>query len=123
MPKLQEDLDRLKKDIESEVGDLSGRVKTESKKLKTEMPRLMKETMSKSSTLSKTFVSSVKLPQGDVELIDALIDAGIFKKRDEGISFFAHKGIESSTDWLTKVRENLKEIKRLKAETKKAISP
>ncbi|MEM0172302.1 MAG: hypothetical protein QXV57_07055, partial [Thermoproteota archaeon] len=71
-------------------------------------------------------VSSIRLPETDLKLIDALVDAGIFKSRNEGIVFFAHKGIESSKEWLIKVKEKLDEIRKLqeeaKAELEKIIS-
>jgi len=71
-------------------------------------------------------VSSVRLPETDLKLIDALVDAGIFKSRNEGIVFFAHRGIESSKEWLVKVKEKLDEIRKLqeeaKAELEKIIS-
>ncbi|MGB9758376.1 MAG: hypothetical protein ACP5IT_01135 [Thermoproteota archaeon] len=71
-------------------------------------------------------VSSIRLPETDLKLIDALVDAGIFKSRNEGIVFFAHRGIESSKEWLVKVKEKLDEIRKLqeeaKAELEKIIS-
>lgn len=66
-------------------------------------------------------VSSVRLPESDLKLIDALVDAGIFRSRNEGIAFFAHKGIEASKDWLSKVKEKIDEIRKLQEETKKEI--
>jgi len=66
-------------------------------------------------------VSSVRLPQADLSLIDTLANAGIFKSRNEGIAFFAHRGIEASEEWLTKVKEKLEDIKKLQEETKREI--
>ena len=66
-------------------------------------------------------VSSVRLPQADLGLIDTLANAGIFKSRNEGIAFFAHRGIEASEDWLNKVKEKLADIKKLQEETKREI--
>lgn len=63
-------------------------------------------------------VSSIRLPETDLRLIDALVDAGIFKSRNEGIVFFAHRGIESSKEWLMKVKEKLDEIRKLQEEAK-----
>lgn len=78
------------------------------------------------SSVPSVVVSSVRLPETDLKLIDALVDAGIFKSRNEGIAFFAHRGIESSKDWLLKVKEKLDEIRKLqeeaKAELEKIIS-
>lgn len=63
-------------------------------------------------------VSSIRLPETDLKLIDALVNAGIFKSRNEGIVFFAHRGIESSKEWLIKVKEKLDEIRKLQEEAK-----
>lgn len=68
-----------------------------------------------------TIISSVRLPQADLNVIDLLVEAGIFKSRNEGIAFFVHKGIESSRDWLEKVRSKIEEIKRLQEETRKEL--
>jgi Arc/MetJ-type ribon-helix-helix transcriptional regulator len=73
------------------------------------------------SGVPSAIVSSVRLPQVDVNLIDNLVGTGIFKSRNEGIAFFAHRGIEASQEWLTKVREKLDEIHKLQEETKKEI--
>jgi len=83
---------------------------------------LIEESLSKAWTgVPSAIVSSVRLPQADLSLIDALVDAGVFRSRNEGIAFFAHRGIESSKDWLTKVQEKLDEIRKLQDETKKEI--
>jgi len=84
--------------------------------------RLIESSLSKAwSGMPSMVVSSVRLPKVDLELIDALVEAGIFKSRNEGIAFFAHKGIEASRDWLNKVREKIEEIKRLQEEAKREM--
>jgi Arc/MetJ-type ribon-helix-helix transcriptional regulator len=84
--------------------------------------KLIESSLSKAwSGVPSMVVSSVRLPKADLELIDALVEAGIFKSRNEGIAFFAHKGIEASRDWLNKVREKIEEIKRLQKETKREM--
>lgn len=84
--------------------------------------KLVESSLSKAwSGMPSMVVSSVRLPKTDLELIDALVEAGIFKSRNEGIAFFAHKGIEASRDWLNKVREKIEEIKRLQEEAKKEM--
>ncbi|MEM2584702.1 MAG: hypothetical protein QXP99_04175, partial [Thermoproteota archaeon] len=58
--------------------------------------KLIESSLSKAwSGMPSMVVSSVRLPKADLELIDALVEAGIFKSRNEGIAFFAHKGIEA----------------------------
>jgi len=84
--------------------------------------KLIESSLSKvRSGMPSMVVSSVRLPKADLELIDALVEAGIFKSRNEGIAFFAHRGIEASKDWLNKVREKIEEIKRLQEEAKKEM--
>ncbi|MDW8034232.1 MAG: hypothetical protein RMI79_04820 [Nitrososphaerota archaeon] len=84
--------------------------------------KLIESSLSKAwSGVPSIVVSSVRLPRADLELIDALVEAGIFKSRNEGIAFFAHKGIEASKDWLNKVKEKIEEIKRLQEEAKKEM--
>jgi Arc/MetJ-type ribon-helix-helix transcriptional regulator len=84
--------------------------------------KIIDESLSKAWTgVSSAIVSSVRLPQTDLNLIDTLANSGIFKSRNEGIAFFAHRGIEASEEWLTKVREKLDEIRKLQDETKKEI--
>ncbi|MEM2611170.1 MAG: ribbon-helix-helix domain-containing protein [Thermoproteota archaeon] len=84
--------------------------------------KLIENSLSKAwSGMPSMVVSSVRLPKADLELIDALVEAGIFKSRNEGIAFFAHKGIEASREWLNKVREKIEEIKRLQEEAKREM--
>ncbi len=83
--------------------------------------RLLEESLSKAFSGASMIVSSVRLPRVDLDLIDALVEAGVFKSRNEGIAFFAHKGIEASKDWLVKVREKIEGIKRLQEETKREL--
>jgi Arc/MetJ-type ribon-helix-helix transcriptional regulator len=83
--------------------------------------KLIEESLSKAFSGASMIVSSVRLPRVDLDLIDALVEAGIFKSRNEGIAFFAHKGIEASKDWLMKVKEKLEDIKRLQEETKREL--
>lgn len=84
--------------------------------------KVIEESLSRAWTgVPSAIVSSVRLPQADLSLIDTLANAGIFKSRNEGIAFFAHRGIEASEDWLTKVKEKLNDIKKLQEETKREI--
>ncbi|MBO3799081.1 MAG: hypothetical protein QW506_02885 [Thermoproteota archaeon] len=83
--------------------------------------RLIEESLSKAFSGASMIVSSVRLPRVDLDLIDALVEAGIFRSRNEGIAFFAHQGIEASKDWLLKVREKIEEIKKLQEETKREL--
>jgi len=132
--RLDEFLDRVE-DVEDSIRDrireLKGGVREkEAYVMKFRVPevkipdigKLVEESISKAwSGVPSMIVSSVRLPKADLDLIDALVEAGILKSRNEGIAFFAHKGIEASSEWLNKVREKLEEIKRLQEETKKEM--
>lgn len=83
--------------------------------------KLVEESLSKAWTGASMIVSSVRLPRADLDLIDALVEAGIFKSRNEGIAFFAHRGIEASSEWLNRIKEKLGEIRRLQEEARKEI--
>jgi len=68
-----------------------------------------------------TVVSSVRLPEADLKLIDMLAELGIFRSRNEGIAFFTHKGIEASKEWLENIKAKLDEIKRLQEEARREL--
>jgi len=61
-------------------------------------------------------VSSIRLPQNDLDLIDLLVEAGIFKSRSEAVAFFTHKGIEAAKPALEEVLDKLRELKELRDE-------
>jgi len=87
-----------------------------------EVDRIIKETLSGPWLRTpSTIISSVRLPQADLNVIDLLVEAGIFKSRNEGIAFFVHKGIEASRDWLERIRGKLDEIKRLQEEARREL--
>ncbi|MEM0224633.1 MAG: ribbon-helix-helix protein, CopG family [Desulfurococcaceae archaeon] len=71
---------------------------------------------------ASTVVSSIRLRDEDMKLIDELVEAGIFKSRSEAVAFFTRKGIEASRDWLEKVKENLAKIKELREQILKELS-
>jgi Arc/MetJ-type ribon-helix-helix transcriptional regulator len=70
---------------------------------------------------SSVVISSVRLPEADLKVIDSLVEAGIFKSRNEAIAFFIHRGIEASKDWLEKINATLENIRKLQEEAKKEI--
>ncbi|MCS7104427.1 MAG: hypothetical protein NZ954_02520 [Thermofilaceae archaeon] len=74
----------------------------------------LKDALEKGISGPSYVVSSVRLPQKDVEVIDALVEAGVFKSRSEAVAFFAHKGIESSRSLFNEALEKLEELKRLR---------
>ena len=66
-------------------------------------------------------VSSIRLSKSDLEIIDCLVEVGVFRSRSEGVAFFTHKGIEASREVLERLREKMNEIRRLHSEVKKEL--
>ena len=66
-------------------------------------------------------VVSVRIREKDLEVIDELVDAGIFKSRSEAIAFFTRKGIEASKQWINKALEQAKKIKELQESIRKEL--
>jgi len=66
-------------------------------------------------------VSSTRILQADLKVIDALVEAGVFRSRNEGIAYFVHRGIECSRDWLEKVKAKVEEIRRLQEEIQREL--
>jgi len=66
-------------------------------------------------------VSSVRLPQRDLEVIDALVEAGVFRSRSEAVAFFAHKGIEASRPLFEEALAKLEELKRMREKLREEL--
>jgi len=58
-------------------------------------------------------------------VVDALVEAGVFKSRSEAVAFFAHKGIEASKPLFEEALAKLEELKKarekLREELQKAL--
>lgn len=68
-----------------------------------------------------SYAVSVRLPQRDLEVVDALVEAGIFKSRSEAIAFFAHRGIEASKPLFKEALAKLEELKTLREKLKEEL--
>lgn len=68
-----------------------------------------------------SYAVSVRLPQRDLEIVDALVEAGIFKSRSEAIAFFAHKGIEGSRHLFNEALAKLEELKALREKLREEL--
>jgi len=86
------------------------------RRLSESMERLFREGYERGPTI---VVSSIRLPRSDLELIDLLVEVGVFKSRSEGVAYFTHKGIEASREALEKLRSKLEEVKKLQEEIRK----
>jgi len=85
----------------------------------------LREALEKGFAGPSYVVSSVRLPQRDLEVVDALVEAGVFKSRSEAVAFFAHKGIEASKPLFEEALAKLEELKKarekLREELQKAL--
>jgi len=68
-----------------------------------------------------SYAVSVRLPQRDLEVIDALVEAGVFKSRSEAVAFFAHRGIESAKPLFQEVLSKLEELKALREKLREEL--
>lgn len=71
--------------------------------------------------LTSSYVVSVRLRKADLEIIDELVEAGIFKSRSEAVAFFTRKGIELSDKWIEKIIEQVRKIKELRKSIREEI--
>ncbi|MEM1623145.1 MAG: hypothetical protein QW543_03300 [Sulfolobales archaeon] len=73
-------------------------------------------------SLSKvTQVVSLRMKEKDLEVIDQLVEAGIFKSRSEAIAYFVRKGIESSKEWINRALEQAKKIRELQESIRREL--
>ncbi len=70
-------------------------------------------------------VSSIRLPKRDLDVIDLLVEAGVFRSRSEAVAYFTHKGLEVAKPALEELLAKLRELKelreKLREEVKKAF--
>jgi Arc/MetJ-type ribon-helix-helix transcriptional regulator/ElaB/YqjD/DUF883 family membrane-anchored ribosome-binding protein len=132
---LDDMVDELMETAEDLVEDLSDRLEDLKEKVKESWKKTLRE-MRKEITVEKSLeappgslrprtpsvvISSVRLPEADLKVIDSLVEAGIFRSRNEAIAFFVHRGIEASKDWLEKINSTLENIRKLQEEAKREI--
>jgi Arc/MetJ-type ribon-helix-helix transcriptional regulator/biotin operon repressor len=68
-----------------------------------------------------TQVVSVRIKEKDLEIIDKLVEAGIFRSRSEAVAFFTGRGIQASKEWIEKALEHAKKIKELQESIRREI--
>lgn len=130
--RLSRDLEKSLREFESSIRDLlvmetpppTPSISVKIDTLTEALEDALKEVFSSTEKiLSKAteVVSSIRIPEPDAKLIKLLVDAGIFRSRNEALAYFAHKGIEASRDWLNKVQERLHKIRELQEETRKEL--
>ena len=72
---------------------------------------------------SRDNVLSIRVDDGDVAAIDALVEAGVLKTRSETAAWLIKSGIEAHRDLFEQVQEKTAEIRRLREETQRADPP
>jgi ATP-dependent Clp protease ATP-binding subunit ClpA len=71
-------------------------------------------------TGSKDSVITCRIPAGDLEALDALIEAGIRTTRSDAAAWLIHAGIQANLDLFDKVYTTVAEIKRLRDQAQSA---
>ncbi len=66
-------------------------------------------------------VLSIRVDDGDVAAIDALVEAGVLKTRSEAAAWLIKSGIEANRDLFEQVQAKTAEIRRLREETQDLI--
>ena len=66
-------------------------------------------------------VLSIRVDDGDVAAIDALVEAGVLKTRSETAAWLIKSGIEAHRDLFEQVQKKTAEIRRLREETQELI--
>ncbi|MCD6369024.1 MAG: hypothetical protein J7L38_04415 [Thermoproteales archaeon] len=88
---------------------------------RSEARALSRELFENMKGISWTTVSTVRLSREDMDVINMLVDAGVFRTRSEAIAFFVHKGIEASRDWLSELKSKIEELKKVRDEILRRI--
>ncbi len=66
-------------------------------------------------------VVSLRMREGDLEVIDRLVEAGIFRSRSEAVAYFARRGIESSREWISRALEQAKKIREMQESLRREL--
>ncbi len=66
-------------------------------------------------------VVSLRMREKDLEVIDQLVEAGIFKSRSEAVAYFVRKGMESSREWINRALEQAKKIRELQESARREL--
>jgi Arc/MetJ-type ribon-helix-helix transcriptional regulator len=66
-------------------------------------------------------IVSARINRKDLEIIDELVQAGIFRTRSEAVAFFVSKGIEASKDWVQRALDQARKIKELQEALRREV--
>lgn len=108
--------ERIVKSITTSVGVSMGDLVDSISRLIESLQEGLNQSLSKA-----TQVVSLRMREGDLEVIDQLVEARIFKSRSEAIAYFARKGIESSKEWISRALEQAKKIRELQESIRREL--
>jgi Arc/MetJ-type ribon-helix-helix transcriptional regulator len=138
--RIEAELDELKRSIDRIASTYGGKTASKAVELGNVFSKTMKEALKFTARAAEdawknleegfrevtrvvyeSVVVSARLPSKDIEVIDRLVQAGIFKSRSEAVAFFTRKGIEASSEWIKKALEKAERIKELKSSLRSEV--
>jgi F0F1-type ATP synthase membrane subunit b/b' len=66
-------------------------------------------------------VVASRIGDGDIRLIDMLIEAGVFSTRSEAVAYLVNEGIKARRDTFEKVSNSLEEIRKTRKEAERQV--
>ena len=118
---LREAVAALPADVEGEQGreeqEVGGSAWWEQSSVRTRVEQSLRKLLSG----PRDNVLSIRVDDGDVAAIDALVEAGVLKTRSETAAWLIKSGIEANRDLFEQVQAKTAEIRRLREETQELI--
>ena len=84
--------------------------------------RDISRTIEKAISAKDDYVVAVKVTPESQEILEALVQAGVFRNRAEAAGFLIEEGIKTQSALFERVRQKLSEIERLRAELRGLIA-
>jgi Arc/MetJ-type ribon-helix-helix transcriptional regulator/DnaJ-domain-containing protein 1 len=138
--RIEAELDELRKHIDKVVSEHRGRAAAKAAELSSAFSKMVEEALRHTArtaedalknlrevfrevtrAVAETVVVSARIHSSDLELIDRLVDAGVFKSRSEAVAYFTRKGIEASRDWINRALEQAERIRELKRSLRREV--
>ncbi|MGC9181937.1 M protein [Thermogladius sp.] len=138
--RIEAELDELRKHIDKVVSEHKGRAAAKAAELSSAFSKMVEEALRHTArtaedafknlrevfrevtrAVAETVVVSARIHSSDLELIDRLVDAGVFKSRSEAVAYFTRKGIEASRDWINRALEQAERIRELKSSLRREV--
>jgi hypothetical protein len=74
-----------------------------------------------STSTGRANVVASRIGDGDIRLIDMLIEAGVFGTRSEAVAYLVNEGIKARRDTFEKVSTSLEEIRKTRKEAERQV--